>query len=95
MWGSIRDGIKHLFPGYFALVMATGIVSIAAYLMGMRAIAWWMFRFNVLAYAGLWLLTLARGAWFGSLLLADLTNHVRGRASLPSWPRPACSAASS
>lgn len=78
MGEAIRNGVKHLFPGYFALVMATGIVSIAAYLMEMRAIAWWMFRFNVIAYIGLWLLTLARGAWYGSLLLADLTNHIRG-----------------
>ena len=29
MRNSIRQGIRDLFPGYFALVMATGIVSIA------------------------------------------------------------------
>jgi tellurite resistance protein TehA-like permease len=78
MIAPIRDGVKELFPGYFALVMATGIVSIAAYLTGMRSIAWWLFRFNIVAYLALWLLTLARTARYGSRLVADLTNHVRG-----------------
>ena len=31
-----QQGIADLHPGYFALVMATGIVSIASYLMGME-----------------------------------------------------------
>ena len=57
---SIRDGIKNLFPGYFALVMATGIVSIACFLLEMKTLAWWLFRYNVAAYVILWLLTLAR-----------------------------------
>jgi len=39
MIDSIKDGVKNLFPGYFALVMATGIVSIAAYLLDMDTIA--------------------------------------------------------
>ena len=26
---ALRDGVRTLYPGYFALVMATGIVSIA------------------------------------------------------------------
>ncbi len=74
----IKDGIKHLFPGYFALVMATGIVSIAAYLLEMETIAWWLFRFNAIAYVVLWLLTLARITRHGRLFIADLTSHGKG-----------------
>ena len=33
----ISQAAANLFPGYFALVMATGIVSIAAKLLGQRA----------------------------------------------------------
>ncbi len=39
----------NLFPGYFALVMATGIISIAAYLLGMRSLAWALLGINVVA----------------------------------------------
>jgi tellurite resistance protein TehA-like permease len=75
---SIRDGVKNLFPGYFALVMATGIVSIACFLLGMKTIAWWLFRYNVAAYVTLWLLTLARITRHWGLFAADLTNHAKG-----------------
>jgi hypothetical protein len=34
-----RLGLRDLNPGYFALVMATGIVSRAAYLDGARLVA--------------------------------------------------------
>ncbi len=78
MIGSIKDGVKYLFPGYFALVMATGIVSIACFLLDMETIAWWLFRLNVAAYVILWLLTLARIARHWVLFLADLTSHTKG-----------------
>ncbi|WP_238626071.1 tellurite resistance/C4-dicarboxylate transporter family protein [Aggregatilinea lenta] len=78
MMESIKDGVKHLFPGYFALVMATGIVSIACFLLEMETIAWWLFRLNAVAYVILWLLTLARIARHRALFLADLTSHAKG-----------------
>ena len=78
MMDSLRNGIKNLFPGYFALVMATGIVSIACYLLDMKSIAWWLFRLNIAAYAILWLLLLARIVGHRALFLADLTSHAKG-----------------
>lgn len=78
MTALIKDGVKHLFPGYFALVMATGIVSIACFLLDMETIAWWLFRVNVVAYVILWLLTLARIVHYRALFLADLTSHAKG-----------------
>ena len=44
------SAIATLFPGYFALVMATGIVSIAAHFLGMEPIAQGLLWFNVMAY---------------------------------------------
>lgn len=72
------DAIATLYPGYFALVMATGIVSIAAHLLAMAPIAWALFRINQVAYVVLWLLTLARLIRFTPNLVADLTSHARG-----------------
>ena len=69
-----------LFPGYFALVMATGIISIAAYLLEMRAIAWILLAVNLIAYPLLWLLLAIRLIWYFPRLLADLTDHGRGPA---------------
>ena len=72
------QGIRDLFPGYFALVMATGIVSIAAYLLEMMPVAWLLFRVNVVAYVVLWILTLIRLGRHFPQLRADLTSHARG-----------------
>lgn len=74
----IEQTAADLFPGYFALVMATGIVSIAAYLLGMSPIAWTLLAINVVAYMVLWLLTLIRLVYFFPRLLADLSSHARG-----------------
>ena len=67
-----------LFPGYFALVMATGIISIAAHLLGMGGVARTLLVINVGAYGVLWLLTLVRLLWHRPRLVADLQDHARG-----------------
>ena len=67
-----------LFPGYFALVMATGIISIAAQLLDMRPIALALLVVNVIAYSFLWLLLLVRLILFFARVKADLADHVRG-----------------
>ena len=58
--GGIIDAIANLFPGYFALVMATGIVSIAAHLFEMKTVAWCLLVINIIAFAILSLLYLLR-----------------------------------
>jgi tellurite resistance protein TehA-like permease len=75
---SVAQAVRDLFPGYFALVMATGIVSIAAHLLGLETIAWVLLGINVVAYAVLWLLTLARLGFYFHHLAADLGDHARG-----------------
>jgi tellurite resistance protein TehA-like permease len=71
-------GIATLFPGYFALVMATGIVSIAAFLLELRPIAMALLVINLVAYLILWILTLIRLCSYFPQVLTDLQNHARG-----------------
>jgi tellurite resistance protein TehA-like permease len=74
---AVRDAIAKLHPGYFSLVMATGIVSLAAALFQMRAIAWTLFVLNLAAYGVLWVLTLVRLLRHWAALRADLADHNR------------------
>lgn len=67
-----------LFPGYFALVMATGIISIACYLLEMRTLAVALVVVNIVAFALLWLLLLIRLSLFFTRVKDDINNHVRG-----------------
>jgi tellurite resistance protein TehA-like permease len=75
---AIRKDVKGLSPSYFALVMATGIVSIAANFLEMRLLAYALLALNLLAYVVLWCLTLLRILWYPHQLLADLVDHTRG-----------------
>jgi len=74
----IGEAIANLFPGYFALVMATGIVSISAHLLGFEAVAWPLVFINIAAYLVLILLLLIRIIRFFPHVLADISDHVRG-----------------
>jgi tellurite resistance protein TehA-like permease len=67
-----------LFPGYFALVMATGIISIACFLLGLNTISLVLLVVNVVAYSILGLLLLFRLLFFFSRVKADICDHVRG-----------------
>lgn len=58
--------------------MATGIVSIAAMLLGFGVIAVALLWLNIVFYVVLWLLTLARIFLFPRRVLADLANLKRG-----------------
>ena len=70
--------IRTLHPAYFALVMATGIVSIAAKLLAVPVIPLVLLGINVVAYAVLWLLTLMRVVHYPRDAFADLIDHQRG-----------------
>jgi tellurite resistance protein TehA-like permease len=74
----LASGIETLFPGYFGLVMATGIVSIAAELRGMHAIAGVLLWINAPAYAVLTLALLARIVFYTGRVLSDMRDHGRG-----------------
>jgi tellurite resistance protein TehA-like permease len=76
--GRIKAGIAGLFPAYFALVMATGIESIAAQLLGWRWIAELLLWVNIAAYVLLSLLLAIRLVAYFPRVLADLRDHGRG-----------------
>jgi tellurite resistance protein TehA-like permease len=71
------EGVANLHPAYFALVMATGIVSIAAHLVGLPVVPKALFALNVVFYPVLWTLTLLRIVRHRSRFLADLSHHGR------------------
>lgn len=65
-------------PAYFAMVMATGIVSIASHLLGYAVLAVPLVWLNVLFYGVLWALTVGRIVLHTDRFLADLGDHARG-----------------
>lgn len=60
------------------MVMATGIVSLSAHMLGMPRLATALFGLNIAAYVVIWLLNLLRILWFKRLVLCDLVDHQRG-----------------
>jgi len=78
IWRTLNRESAELHPAYFALVMATGIVSIACHLLGMDFLAFPLFYLNQFFYAVLWLLFLARLFRHFPRVLADLSNHNAG-----------------
>jgi tellurite resistance protein TehA-like permease len=69
--------LSGLSPSYFALVMATGIVSIGAHLLHVPVVDVVLFAVNIGAYVVLWVLTGMRLIRHRRSLLDDLTNHRR------------------
>ncbi len=57
--------------------MATGVISIACELLGLRPVALGLVAFNWIAYPVLWMLTLIRVVRFPRLLMLDVFNHQR------------------
>jgi tellurite resistance protein TehA-like permease len=70
----IAGEAEALFPGYFALVMATGIISNTLWLQGRRPISDALFAVNLGAFPWLLLLTGLRVVRFPRALLGDLTS---------------------
>ncbi len=68
------NGVKTLYPGYFALVMATGIVSNAFWLLEHHLISNALFAVNIVAYPVLLLLSILRLLRFPRAMVADLIN---------------------
>jgi tellurite resistance protein TehA-like permease len=66
--------IETLYPGCFALVMATGIISNAFFFEGRRAVSDVLFAVNVIAYPWLLAITLTRAMVYARALWADLIN---------------------
>ena len=70
----LDGGVRSLYPGYFALVMATGIVSNGFWFLGLRAPSDALLAVNVVAYPLLLTATVARALRHTRALWADIVN---------------------
>ena len=78
MPAAIDRAAADLLPAYFALVMATGIVSLAAWIQGFAMLARGMFWLNLAFFITLWGLTALRILRHWPRLRADVSSHTRG-----------------
>ncbi|MCC6151012.1 MAG: tellurite resistance/C4-dicarboxylate transporter family protein [Planctomycetes bacterium] len=74
----VKQRLAQMHPAYFAMAMATGIVSLAADQLGLSAFARLLLWLNLPAYCFIWLAFVLRIALFPSRVLADLSSHQRG-----------------
>jgi tellurite resistance protein TehA-like permease len=78
----ITSNVRTLFPGYFAMVMATGIVGIGAAQQDIRWLAEALYAVAAATYVVLGVLLVWRLAVAPKLLAADITSHAKGFAFL-------------
>jgi tellurite resistance protein TehA-like permease len=78
----LRRLVADLFPGIFAMVMATGIIAVAAKQQRIGWLADILYFVAAAAYVVLMVLFAARLVAFPRRLVADLTSHARGFAFL-------------
>jgi tellurite resistance protein TehA-like permease len=69
--------MAELHPAYFALVMATGIVSLAAQLMAVPFVPRALFLLNLAFYPVLLILTVVRAVRHRARFVADVSHHGR------------------
>jgi tellurite resistance protein TehA-like permease len=73
----VRSSIEDMSPGYFSMVMATGILSLAAHLLGVPVLPKAMFALNWVLFAIICLLATARVIWHPRRTVEDLFDHLR------------------
>ncbi|MBV6423112.1 MAG: hypothetical protein NAOJABEB_00902 [Steroidobacteraceae bacterium] len=73
----LRASIETLSPGYFSMVMATGILSLAAHLMALPRLAGSLFALNWVFFVIICAMALLRLCWHPRLVLEDLFDHLR------------------
>lgn len=74
----ISSATKNLHPAYFALVMATGIVSIASYFIQIEWLAYSLFILNILFYIVLFFIYTLRILFFARNVIDDFRDFSRG-----------------
>ena len=71
----MKHDLKSLSPAYFGIVMATGIISLTAHMLGFDLIAISLFTVNVGFYGVLWAATFARFLRHRREFLLDVIDH--------------------
>ncbi len=74
----LKSLVKGFTPAYFALVMATGIISLAAHWLKLPVVPTLFFNLNKVVYPLLLGLLGLRFGWFFRLCWAELTAHATG-----------------
>src|SRR5215472_12507049 len=74
LWARLDSDLGHLYAGYPALVMATGIISNAFFFENWFGLSQILFFVNLAAYPALMLAFILRLARHSSLVWNDLTN---------------------
>src|SRR5438045_2482181 len=74
----IKEELRSFFPGYFALVMSTGIISIALNLLHFEKISTVFFWLNNLFYAILLIIFFIRLVGFYPAFKHQLATHAKG-----------------
>lgn len=75
---SLFAQLADLSPAYFGMVMATGIVSLAAFLLDMQRIAKALFVLNIIVFITLLVLNAVRMVRYPSRFFDDMIDHLRG-----------------
>lgn len=78
IFSQVKAAVKNLFPAYFALVMSTGIVSIAAHLLEFHMISTILFWINNIAFAVLLCMLFSRVLFFFPSFMEDFDSHAKG-----------------
>lgn len=73
----LKHAIEKLHPAYFALVMATGIISIACHLLKLVALAKLLFCLNLVFFTTLVMFIALRLVGYPKHVLSDLIDHNR------------------
>lgn len=73
-----RRQSRNLFPGYFAMVMATGALSLSCWYLGLPIAAEVLIYFNIFIYVILLLLNIMRFTLNTGAFLQDLGDHSKG-----------------
>lgn len=76
VFGNLYRSLEKLSPNYFGLVMATGIVSIAAHLMAYHTIANILFYLNIAQYIVLCVLYALRAVRYPRRFFGDMVDHL-------------------
>ncbi|AZO23590.1 C4-dicarboxylate ABC transporter [Mesorhizobium sp. M1E.F.Ca.ET.045.02.1.1] len=76
--GEVFSGLAEMSPAYFGLVMATGIISLAAFMMQHDTIALGLFYLNVGQYAVLCVLYAMRAWRHPRRFFGDMVAHLTG-----------------
>lgn len=74
----IIENVRSLFPGYFAMVMATGIVAVGARQQDLDVVADALYVVAAITYAALVVLLVWRAVIAAGPLTADITSHAKG-----------------